>query len=114
MRPIKEVHFNHEGQDYFISLPTASQSTEQSYLNSLLADFGIQPVYHVEEDVKGRYLTILVNKSLRMLEGTPLPDGVELRQGTTEPYLYLAKWMAIIAYDEDWLAVVDGVWKRNR
>lgn len=111
----KEVHFNHEGQDYFITLPTPMQGPPTAPFNQLMAlleSQGIREAYHVEEDVKGRYLTILVDKTLRLIEeSAPLPAWVELRAGKDgEPYLYLAESLTIIAHDPAWLAIVDRVW----
>jgi hypothetical protein len=111
----KEVHFRHvDGQDYFISLPTprlVGDDAPYSLLMDLLAAHGIQPCFEVEEDVKGRYLTVYVNKSLNALLhlNVALPDFAEMRQGAIEPYLYLSN-MTVIAYDASFLAILEGVW----
>jgi len=116
MQRKKEIHFRHDdGQDYFISLPSPRPTGDNSpfyQLLDLLAAYGIWPVYEVEEDVKGRYLTIYVNKSLRVLEeeNIQLPENVLLRYGNEEPYI-LMEGPSIIAYNPDFMEVVDRVWK---
>lgn len=112
----KQVHFHHEGQDYFIALPDIRAVSGDLFheLFEILAAHGIYTVYDVEEDVKGRYQTIYVNQSLRALEGSAeLPAGVELRYGHTAPYLYIAQTLTIISHDPDFIALVDKVWKEN-
>lgn len=112
----KEVHFNYEGQDYFVSMPLVKETFHPSQFREvldLLESNGVQRLYDVEEDIKGRYLTVLVNKSLSFLEGSQeLPKGVELRAGKDEPYLYLPEGPLIFSYCPEWLAVVDEKWKQ--
>ncbi|GEM_PF-3790834 len=113
----KEIHFTHEEQDYFISLPKAKETFYPSQFRQvldLLESKGIQRVYDVEEDVKGRYLTILVDKSLAIFEGSQeLPDGVILRAGKEEPYLYLPDTQTIVFYGADWLGLVNERWRQG-
>ena len=113
---MKEVHFQYNGEDYFISqpIPLESYPLDSPYREFLawLESQDVYRVYNVEEDVKGRYLTVLVDKPLAFLtDSHKLPDFVELRQGKVEPYLYFAKDLHIIAYERGWLEVVDGIWK---
>ncbi len=113
----KEVHFRHDdGQDYFISLPTPRTTDSEVVLYyqilDILAAHGIAPCYEVEEDVKGRYLTVLVSKSMRVLveKEIQLPGNVVYKYGNEEPYLLLDGPM-IIAYNPDFMVVVDRIWK---
>ncbi|MCF8245958.1 MAG: hypothetical protein K9J37_11840 [Saprospiraceae bacterium] len=119
MQQKKEIQFQHDGQDYFISQPEPLEtypvgSPYREFL-AWLESKGVTRRYNVEVDVRGRYLTVYVDKSLAFLmDSHHLPDFVEIRQGKAEPYLYFAEHLHIIAYDATWLELVDGIWKGSK
>jgi hypothetical protein len=110
----KELMFMHDGQHYFIQLPQSiaeDADDEWTVFLKTLKNQGVTQVYFVYEDVRGRYLTILLNQAIPQNCLEKLPKTAEFRQNGSHPYILFQQ--TIITYDPDWMEIVDSKWKNH-
>jgi hypothetical protein len=110
----KEVMFMHDGQHYFIQQvkPLIENVEEKDSFLKVLENQGIRQVFEVYEDVRNRYLTILIDQPIPENCLSKLPEGAAFRQGNQYPYVL--EQQTIIMYDPEWLAIVAAKWEENQ
>jgi hypothetical protein len=111
----KEVVFYFEGNPVFIQLPKVDLNNNYSKgiveTLELLSQNGIMPLYEVYENVKVRYLTLLIDHPIPENIIPLLPSSAEYRPNNNHPYILVD--MTIICFDASWFEIINNAWQND-